>query len=144
MCTYVQWWCRFGSKIILCWRFLRVTTTLQKCVCVCVWRYWKSPQSMIRRGLKHQALGLITVGISKARAPIKSERALYWLLGCHSKEIRTHPPWKSATPVFSPSQDSASKWISDEHTASAKCLERSNRGGTESTHLCVPCVCVFM
>lgn len=40
---------------------------------------------MIRRGLKHQALGLITVGISKARAPIKSDRALYGLLGCYSK-----------------------------------------------------------
>lgn len=95
-----------------------------------------------KKGLKHRALGRIIVRISKARAPIKSDRALAGLLGCHSKEKHIqheNPPHLTCLLV--------KRTLRDESLMNPQLLQSAMEGESHGVHVCkslvvCPCMCV--
>lgn len=104
------------------------------------------------------SLGLITAHISKARTPIKTDRAQYGLLGCHSEEQHIQHENQSPPPphlLVRRSGLPAGDWsgASGKYTGSTKGCGKAKVGNLagsckEDRDLCVSaiivCVCVWV
>lgn len=101
------------------------------------------------------SLGLITAHISKARTPIKTDRAQYGLLGCHSEEQHIQHENQSPPPPISWSGEAVCQpVIGVEPLVNTRALQRAvarprweiSQGHARKTEICVcpqsSCVCV--